>query len=164
MCSKSLDGDAMARIEERLGFEVVRGSTGTDGLQALIDMIRCMKGDPGLGACLAIDGSRGPRDVVQGGVIALAQRVGGVVLPVTAAAHPAWVHRRGWDHALVPLPFARVVIVVGEPLDVPPRLKPDELAALCRELEGRLGRARTEAEERLRAGGGDAKAGRAARA
>ena len=36
MCSKSLDGDAMARVEERLGLEVVRGSSGRDGLQAAL--------------------------------------------------------------------------------------------------------------------------------
>lgn len=149
MCSKSLDGEAMARIEQRLGFEVVRGSSGTDGLQALIDMIRKMKTDPGLGACLAVDGSRGPRGKVQGGVVALAQRTGGVVLPVAAAARPAWVHRRSWDHPVLPLPFAKVVVAVGEPLEVPRRLEPDRLQDLCRELEQRMDRLQAEAEEAL---------------
>ena len=149
MCSKSLDGEAMARIEKRLGFEVVRGSTGTDGLQALIDMIRRMRSAAGLGACLAIDGSRGPCGKVQGGVLALAQRVGGVVLPVAAAARPAYVHRRSWDRPLLPLPFARIVVAVGEPFEVPRRLESAELQELCRELEGRMERLREEAERAL---------------
>ena len=36
MCSKSADGDVMTEIEERLGFEVVRGSSGRDGLLAAL--------------------------------------------------------------------------------------------------------------------------------
>ena len=151
MCSKSLDGDAMAKVEEGLGFEVVRGSTGTDGLQAIIDMIRMARSDPGLGSCLAIDGSRGPRGVVQGGVVALAQRTGGVVLPVTAAAKPALVLRRTWDHTTLPLPFAKVVVAIGEPVEIPRNLKAADQARLCAELQQRMERLQEEADSPRRA-------------
>ena len=62
MCSKSLDGEAMARVEERLGLDVVRGSSGRDGLQAIQEMIRRVRRTDGPGAALAVDGSaRSPR-------------------------------------------------------------------------------------------------------
>lgn len=138
MCSKSLDGDAMARIEERLGFEVVRGSSGTDGLQAIVDLIKRVRRDPGLGSCLAVDGSRGPRGRVQGGIISLAQRTGGVLLPITASAKPAYIFSRAWDRTLLPLPFARVTIVYGEAMEVPERLTSVQFAALVTELETRM--------------------------
>lgn len=159
MCSKSLDGDAMARIEERLGYEVVRGSSGRDGLEAIVDMIRRVRERPGVGACLAVDGSRGPRGRVQGGIVSLAQRTGGQILPVTASARPAAILKRAWDRTLLPLPFARVEVVYGEPLPVPPRLRAPELARLRAELEERLVALQAEADRR--AGFGDSEPVRA---
>jgi lysophospholipid acyltransferase (LPLAT)-like uncharacterized protein len=138
MCSKSLDGDAMAKVEEALGFEVVRGSSGRDGLEAIVDMIRRVRADPTLGSCLAVDGSRGPRGHVQGGIIALAQRTGGSILPVTAAARPAHIFKKSWDRTMLALPFARVDVVYGESLDVPPKLQRAELEKLRAELEERM--------------------------
>jgi lysophospholipid acyltransferase (LPLAT)-like uncharacterized protein len=138
MCSPSLDGDAMTRLEEMLGFDVVRGSSGGGGLQAIVDIIRSVRDRPGAGACLAVDGSRGPRGQVQGGIISLAQRTGGFVLPVTVSASSAWIFRKAWDRTLIAKPFARVELVFGEPLQVPPKLKAPEFDRLRGELESRL--------------------------
>jgi len=138
MCSKSLDGDAMAKVEEALGLVVVRGSSGRDGLQAIVEMIRQVRANPGLGSCVAVDGSRGPRGHVLGGVIALAQRTGGQVLPITASARPAYILRKTWDHSLLPWPFARVDIVYGEPIDVPAKLTPAQFEALRAGLEEKM--------------------------
>lgn len=146
MCSKSLDGDAMARVEEALGYEVVRGSSGRDGLQAIVDMIRRVRADPGLGACLAVDGSRGPRGRVQGGILSLAQRTGGLILPVTLSGRPALVFRKAWDRTLLPAPFARVDVVFGELLEVPPTAKGPALERLRRDLQDRLVALQAEAD------------------
>ncbi len=152
MCSKSLDGDAMARVEERLGFEVVRGSSGGGGLQAVVDMIDRVQASPGLGACLAVDGSRGPRGRVQGGVVALARRSGGLILPVTASARPAHIFRRAWDRTLLPLPFARVDVVYGEPFEVPARMRAAQLKEWCVDLEDRMVALQARADELSGAG------------
>lgn len=147
MCSKSLDGDAMTKVEEGLGLTVVRGSSGTDGLEAIVEMIRNGRRDPGLGSCLAVDGSRGPRGRVQGGIVALAVRCGGAILPVTASAKPAHIFRSAWDRTLLPLPFARVVIAFGEPIEVPKRPNAEETETIRAELEVRLERLQAEADE-----------------
>ncbi len=138
MCSKSLDGDAMTKVEEALGFEVVRGSSSRDGLQAIVDMIRRVRKDPELGSCLAIDGSRGPRGVVQGGVISLAQRTGGLIVPVTASARPGKIFTKAWDRTLLPWPGAKVFVIYGEPMEVPAKLTAEKFEALRLELEDRL--------------------------
>lgn len=138
MCSKSLDGDAMTRVEEALGFEVVRGSSGRDGLQAIVDMIRRVRKDPELGSCLAIDGSRGPRGKVQGGIISLAQRTGGLIVPVTASARPAHIFRKAWDRTLLPWPGAKVHVIYGEPMAIPAKLNAEQFEFHRLELEQRL--------------------------
>ena len=138
MCSKSLDGEAMARVEERLGLDVVRGSSGRDGLQAIQEMIRRVRRTDGPGAALAVDGSRGPRGRVQGGVIRLARWTGGTILPLTAAARPALILHRSWDRGLIPLPFARVDVVYGEPIELPAKLDAHQAQAMQLDLEERL--------------------------
>ena len=147
MCSQSSDGDAMAEIETRLGFEVVRGSSGSDWLQALVDMVRLVRADPGLGSCLAVDGSRGPAGRVQSGILSLAQHTGGSIVPVAAAARPALVFQKAWDRPIVPLPFARVDVVYGEPIAVPRRIRPDEAEGLRKQVERQLARLQIRAQE-----------------
>ncbi len=135
MCSKSLDGEAMTKIEEALGYRVVRGSSGSGGFEALVDMIRAVRKEPALSSCLAVDGSRGPRGVVQAGIISLAQRTGGRILPVAASARPAYVFRRSWDRTALPLPFARVDVVYGELIDVPAKPSREEVEEIRSRLE-----------------------------
>ncbi len=138
MCSQSLDGEAMARIEERLGLDVVRGSSGRGGLEAIQEMIRRVRSRPGWGAALAVDGSRGPRGKVQGGVVRLARWTGGVIVPVTAAAKPAHIFRRAWDRTLLPLPFSRVDLGYGEGIEMPERMNAQQAEAIRGELEQRF--------------------------
>ena len=147
MCSQSSDGDAMAEIETRLGFEVVRGSSGSDGLQALVDMVRLVRADPELGSCLAVDGSRGPAGLVQQGILSLAQHTGGSIVPVAASARPAKVFHKAWDRPILPLPFARVDIVYGAPIDVPRRTRPGEAEELRKRVERDLAELQARAHE-----------------
>ena len=138
MCSKSLDGEAMARVEEKLGIEVVRGSSGRDGLEAIQEMIRRVRSSSEHGACLAVDGSRGPRGHVQGGIIRMARWTGGSIVPITAAAKSAWIFQRAWDRTLLPRPFAKVVIAYGEPIEVPKKLDAARTEAIRSLIEKRL--------------------------
>ncbi len=138
MCSKSLDGEAMARVEERLGLDVVRGSSGRDGLQAIQEMIRRVRRTTGPGAAIAVDGSRGPRGRVQGGVIRLARWTGGTILPLTAAARPAHILHRSWDRGLIPLPFARIDVVYGEPVEIPDKINAHVAQAMQVDLEEQM--------------------------
>ncbi len=149
MCSKSLDGEAMAQVEERLGLEVVRGSSGRDGLEAIQEMIQLVRSKPGYGAALAIDGSRGPRGHVQGGIVRMARWTGGRILPITASANPAWIFRRAWDRTMLPLPFAKVVIAYGEPIDVPSKLKPTQIEAIRVQVEQGLLKLQETANEHI---------------
>ena len=147
MCSKSVDGEAMSRIEQALGYQVVRGSSGRGGFEALVEMIRTVRKDPGLSPCIAVDGSVGPRGVVQAGVISAAQRTGGLILPVGASARPAFTFKRAWDRTAFPLPFARVHVVYGDLVAVPSRLRPQETEAIRARLEKTMRALQREADE-----------------
>jgi lysophospholipid acyltransferase (LPLAT)-like uncharacterized protein len=138
MCSQSRDGEAMARVEEGLGYTVERGSSGGGGSRALVGMIKRLRKDPGWSTCLAVDGSRGPRGVAQAGVLTLAQRTGGVILPVAASAGASFVYRWSWDRTVLPLPFARVHVVFGNVIEVPEDLDQAGLETVRLRLERTL--------------------------
>jgi lysophospholipid acyltransferase (LPLAT)-like uncharacterized protein len=149
MCSKSLDGEAMAQLEERLGLDVVRGSSGRDGLEAIQEMIQLVRSKPGHGAALAIDGSRGPRGHVQGGIVRMARWTGGRILPITASANPAWIFRSAWDRTMLPLPFAKVEIAYGKPIDVPGKMNAAQMEEVRVQVEQSLLNLQQAANERI---------------
>lgn len=135
MCSQSRDGEAMARIEEGLGFRVARGSSGKGGARALVEMIKAQREDRELNSCLAIDGSRGPRGVAQLGTLTLAQKTGSLVLPVAASASPCWRWSAAWDRTIIPQPGATVTVRIGTPIAVPAKLDELGFETLRRQLE-----------------------------
>ncbi len=135
MCSQSRDGEAMARIEEGLGFRVARGSSGKGGARALVEMIKAQREDRGLNSCLAIDGSRGPRGIAQLGTITLAQKTGSLLLPVAASSARPWRWNASWDRTIIPRPGASVAVRIGAPIEVAPKLDETALETLRRRLE-----------------------------
>ena len=83
------------------------------------------------------DGPRGPRFKLKPGAIFAAQISRKAVVPIAYAARPAWVLKT-WDKFIVPPPFARIVIAVGEPYYPARRLDDSEMEAAQAELERRL--------------------------
>lgn len=148
MCSQSRDGDAMAYIEQRLGFRVVRGSSGKGGARALVSLIKAQREQPGLSAGLSIDGSRGPRGIAQLGGLVLAQKTGGLVLPIAAAARRSWIYPKSWDRIVIPKPFAQIHVDIGEAIEVPKDLDEAGLEQLRIRLEHSVLELHTELDRR----------------
>ena len=74
--------------------------------------------DSGRDVGITPDGPRGPVHKIKNGTIELASRTGVLICPAGGAAHP--VHSASsWDSFNIPLPFAKVVIVFGEPIEIP---------------------------------------------
>lgn len=147
MCSKSRDGELMSQVEERLGYRVVRGSSGGGGARALVGMIQRVKSEAGWSSCLAVDGSRGPRGVAQAGVITLAQKTGGKLMPVAASCRSSFVYRWSWDRTVIPFPFAKVYVVFGKTIEVPPKLDAEAQEQIRERLERELLELHAEADE-----------------
>jgi hypothetical protein len=116
MVSASRDGGMLAGVLERFGVEPVRGSSSRRGPQALREMVSW--GRRGHDLAITPDGPRGPRYIVQEGVISTAQLTGLPIVPVTY--HLNWkIQAKSWDRFQIPLPFARCEITIGKVLRVP---------------------------------------------
>ena len=81
LISRHRDGELIHRIVTRFGFHSVRGSTMRGGSTALKQLIRL--GRSGVDLVVTPDGPRGPRQVVQAGVIQLAKATGLPIVPLT---------------------------------------------------------------------------------
>ncbi|NUQ69754.1 MAG: lysophospholipid acyltransferase family protein [Chthonomonadales bacterium] len=146
LISLSRDGEMQNGIFTRFGFNTVRGSTSRGGLRATLRLARILR-DGGVLA-LTPDGPRGPSHEVQGGTLLLAEKSGVPIVPVGISARPRFLVR-SWDRYMLPLPFARVTWVVGDPITVPEGVKRDEMDRIGRDLTLSLNRCEKRAEEML---------------
>lgn len=116
LVSLSRDGELVAAALARVGVESARGSSsrgGARGLKAIVKRLRA-----GRDAAFAVDGPRGPARVVRGdGAVQAARLARGVVVPMAAACARCHVFARAWDGFELPLPFSRVAVALGAPLE-----------------------------------------------
>lgn len=135
LTSASKDGAALAALVGVFGYGAVRGSTSRRGRAAMLGLLRAVKEGKDVG--ITPDGPRGPRYVVQPGVIKLAQATGAPILPMSMECRWAW-RLKTWDHFRIPLPFSKVVITIHELLEVPRQIGEDASEELRRRLESLL--------------------------
>lgn len=144
--SHSNDGEMQTRIFKRLGFQVIRGSTGRGGVRAAVEAIRALRA----GGTMAVtpDGPRGPSGVVQGGVMLMAQKSGAKLIPCGLYAKPS-IRAKSWDRYMVPIPFGRGIILMGEPLTVPENADDAAVEEIRLRFEAAIHSLEEEAERRL---------------
>lgn len=117
LISSSVDGEVPARIARAWGAEVIRGSANQTGTLVLRDMQESFR--RGVSTVVTADGPNGPQHEFKLGTVLMARIAGIPLVPLACAADRAWYLDR-WDEFMIPKPFARVALAVGEPVVVPP--------------------------------------------
>ena len=145
MISHSNDGDIQKYIYESLGYHVIRGSSGRGGERALIESIRFLR--EGNTMAMTPDGPRGPAGQVQLGVLLMAKKSGAKLVPWGVAARPRWL-AKSWDRFLVPYPFARAVVVMGDAITVPKDASDEDMEQLRLHTEREMHRVQILAERK----------------
>ena len=135
LISPSVDGEIGAMIVRSLGGEVIRGSSTHTGARALRDYYQALAHD-GVSPAITPDGPRGPPWKFKPGAVLLAQLSGRPMIPLSYAASRAWKIK--WDRFVIPKPFSKIVIAVGEPVYVPKGLDAAGLERLESDMERRL--------------------------
>lgn len=153
MVSPSVDGQAPTMMAQLYGAHVVRGSGSYTGIRALRGVHQAIVKEQ-ISPGITPDGPRGPRFKFKPGAIFSAQISGKAVVPIAYAARPAWLLKT-WDKFVVPAPFSRIVIAVGEPYYPPKRLTEEEMEGAQHEMERRLHETFKLAQAHLRRGSQD---------
>ena len=126
LISASRDGDLLADAIHRFGYDVVRGSSSRLGASAILQLTEALAA--GRDVVITPDGPRGPAYELGPGIIFLAQKSGAAVLPMNLEFSHCW--RLGsWDRFIVPRPFSKVRVLIGQRYRVGATNTPDEFEA-----------------------------------
>jgi hypothetical protein len=135
MVSASKDGALLSGVLERFGVFPVRGSTSRRGPQALRELTTLAR--RGYDLAITPDGPRGPKCVVQEGVMSLAQLTALPIVPVSYRL--TWKIRvKSWDQFQIPLPFSRCEMIFDKPINIPREASPEQRELFRKQLETQL--------------------------
>lgn len=145
--SQSRDGSLVSSTLRSLGYaEPARGSSSRGGSAAFLGLLRQL--ELGTTVAVLVDGPRGPAGVAKPGIAALARHSATPIQPLALAARPA-LRLSSWDRSLVPLPFARVVCVFGEPIAAGDPRDDSRDEAIARAVSTQLGELQRTAQSQL---------------
>lgn len=113
LASPSADGELISVPLEKLGYKMIRGSSGKDSVKGLVQLIKAVKEGYTIGTPL--DGPKGPRFEAKQGMMYVAQKSGRPMVFMGAAYSKKWVLSKTWDKCQIPKPFSKVVCVISEP-------------------------------------------------
>lgn len=123
LTSASRDGETVSAVLESFKIRAVRGSNSRRGAAALIELKRCFQKN-GEDIVITPDGPRGPRHELNGGIITLAQKTKGKLIPLRLEYRSAW-KLKTWDKFEIPKPFSRVDVHLCEAIEIPPTETPE---------------------------------------
>lgn len=121
LISPSVDGEIPASIVSSRGAKVIRGSSTRTGAKALREMFLIITKDK-VSPVTTSDGPTGPIFKFKVGAAMLSQMTKAPMLPIACAAENAR-YLGSWDRFMIPKPFSRVVVAVGEEVKVESSVK-----------------------------------------
>jgi lysophospholipid acyltransferase (LPLAT)-like uncharacterized protein len=148
LISPSKDGDVPAQIIEKMGARAVRGSSTRTGARAIRDLYNVMAKE-GISPVNTADGPTGPIFKFKPGAVMLAQLTGFPMLPMAYATDRAW-QAGSWDRFIIPKPFSRIAITIGNPRYVDKKTGIEIQTEISQEMELSLIRLTAEAEKILK--------------
>ncbi len=107
-------GEIQARILQKLGYTVIRGSSKKNAARALLATKKAIEN--GCSAGFALDGPSGPIYESKPGILFLAQKLNRALIPVAASASRAWIIKQTWCRYLLPMPFSNCVVRFYNPV------------------------------------------------
>lgn len=131
LASRHADAQILVRDLESRGIEVIPLASSGDNSAELRAAVRALKAGRSLG--ITVDGPMGPARQVKPGALVIAGLAGVQATPC-AYAVSRYVRLPTWDRFILPLPWSRGVLAVGDGFVPPRRMDATETAAACTRL------------------------------
>jgi lysophospholipid acyltransferase (LPLAT)-like uncharacterized protein len=135
LISASRDGTWIATLVERIGFNVIRGSSSRLGATAMLQMADLLAS--GRDVVIAPDGPRGPVYELGPGIVLLAQKSGASVFPLHLEYSSCW-RLKNWDRFILPRPFSKARVIFGPPHQVAATRSDEEFENERRRLQNAM--------------------------
>lgn len=154
MFSRSPDAELNAVVAKTFGIEPVRGSGGDPnrqsaskgGAPALIALRSHLSA--GTTVFMIADNRHAPRSATLGSLM-LSRISGRPVIPIAITTSRRKVLPRTWDRTTINLPFSRVCLMTGEPIQVPADAGPEQMEELRLRLTEGLSAITAEAYQKV---------------
>jgi lysophospholipid acyltransferase (LPLAT)-like uncharacterized protein len=111
----SFRGNYLTELFSAFNYHIVRTSRNGRSILKFIKKL-----EEGYLGFIAVDGPRGPSYKTKPGTIYIAQRAKAMIVPLTIEAHRGVVLGRRWDRHFIPLPFNKITVFIGRPIEVNP--------------------------------------------
>lgn len=144
LISQHADGQLLGGLIRRMGMGLVCGSSSRGGVEAVRQIVR--DDFPWRNLAVTPDGPRGPRHEVQPGIVYVASRTGMKIVPVGVGYLRPW-RLKSWDRFAIPRPTSRARMVFGLPIEVPAKLRSDDMEPFRLALQHEMDRLDAIAEE-----------------
>lgn len=147
MISQSKDGEMLAQYAAAMGVIPARGSSSRGGLDALEQMRKHLRSG-GKACATVLDGPRGPAYVAKKGMLVLSKMTGAPLMSAIWSANRTLTLKNSWDKTVLPLPWSRVCVAVGEPIHIPAETGSEELERYRRMVQEQLNEMMAEVDRR----------------
>ena len=108
-------GNYVAQLFSAFNYRVVRTSKSS---RSIVELIKAIK--QGYSGFIAVDGPHGPSHKTRPGTIYIAQKAKALIVPLTITAHRGLIFGKRWDHHVFPLPFSKITVSIGTPIEIGP--------------------------------------------
>ena len=137
LVSRFRDGELTGRVLKTLGYKIIRGSSeegrkGKGAREGTIKLLEVLK--KGNSVAITVDGPKGPAFKAKRGVVFLAKKTGAPIVPITVHFDRA-IRLNSWDKFIIPLPFSRAFVRLGDEIVVKPD---DDIDKKTKEVESAL--------------------------
>ena len=123
IASRHTDAEIMARILQRWGYGLIRGSTRKGGKTVVKKMAEVFK-NAGIIA-VTNDGPKGPPRIAKAGSTGVALKYNVQIITITGSATKYW-QIKSWDKSMLPKPFGTIQLIVSPPLIISEKLETAE--------------------------------------
>lgn len=138
MVSASRDGEIISRAANAMGVTTVRGSKSIHGAKASLELVKKIINEDFNGA-LTIDGPRGPKRIVKKGIIEIAKLTSVPIVPaVWWSPQKLFLKFNSWDEFRFPLTGTKLVMLFGDPIEVPKDPTDEEVEKIRKQVEDSL--------------------------
>jgi lysophospholipid acyltransferase (LPLAT)-like uncharacterized protein len=112
--SRSRDGQLAADVARMWRHDIIAGSSHRGGSSVIRQCVRLLDNKMDIG--ITPDGPKGPSQQVKPGAAQLAHVCSAPIVTLSVLPERAW-YLNTWDHFMIPMPFTRITIQVGDPID-----------------------------------------------
>ncbi|MGB0935329.1 MAG: lysophospholipid acyltransferase family protein [Alphaproteobacteria bacterium] len=130
--SSHSDGKLISGAIRHQGIETIAGSSSKGGSEAMRNVLKVLKAGHTVG--ITPDGPRGPRFIVNPGIINIARMAKVDILPVSYSTTRRVVVS-SWDRMVIPLPFGRGIIRWEQPISYDAVSNKDNTDMIKQQLE-----------------------------